>query len=115
MKHLLASISILFWTCSAIAQPEIVSWQINADGANGQFWNNGQLTDNGISCDVQLVQFSDNNVYITSTGVPRYATAPFGDSNPSQASEIAYLFRIPRQPEQGPAGGTATGLGHTAV
>ena len=47
--------------------------------------------------------------------VPRYATAPFGDGNPSQASEAAYLFRIPRQPEQGPAGGTATGLGHTAV
>ena len=115
MKHLFSSIAILIWTCAAIAQPEIVSWQINADGANGQFWNNGQLTDNGVSCDVQLVQFSDDNVYITSTGVPRYATAPFGDGNPSQASETAYLFRIPRQPEQGPAGGTATGLGHTAV
>ena len=97
------------------AQPELEAWQINTDGANGQFWNNGQLTDNGVVCDVQLVQFSADNVYITSTGVPRYATAPFNDGNPSQASETAYLFRIPRQPEQGPAGGTATGLGHTAV
>ena len=115
MKHLFSSIAILIWTCAAIAQPEIVSWQINTDGANGQFWNNGQLTDNGVSCDVQLVQFSNDNVYVTSTGVPRYATAPFNDGNPSQASETAYLFRIPRQPEQGPAGGTATDLGHTAV
>jgi hypothetical protein len=115
MKNSLLTLAGGLLTCGLFAQPELEAWQINADAATGQFWNNGQLTDNGILCDVQLVQFSADNVYITSTGVPRYATAPFNDGNPSQASETAYLFRIPRQPEQGPAGGTATGLGHTAV
>lgn len=100
---------------SSHAQPELSSWLINTDGASGSFWNNGNLQDNGILCDVQTVQFSENNVYIQSTGVPRYATAPYGDGNPSQASNADYLFQIPRNPEQGPAAGTPTGLGHTAV
>lgn len=115
MTKIFAFTLSLFWALLAIAQPEIESWRVNTDGATGQFWNNGQLTNNGIPCDVQLVQFSEDNVYISATGIPRYATAPFNDGNPSQASETAYLFRIPRQPEQGPAGGTTTGLGHTAV
>ena len=100
---------------SSHAQPELSSWLINTDGATGSFWNNGNLQDNGISCDVQAVQFSENNVYIQATGVPRYATAPYGDGNPSQASNADYLFQIPRNPVQGPAAGTPTGLGHTAV
>lgn len=100
---------------SSHAQPELSSWLINTDGATGLFWNNGNPQDNGISCDVQTVQFSDDNVYIQATGVPRYATAPYGDGNPSQASNADYLFQIPRNPVQGPAAGTPTGLGHTAV
>ena len=98
------------------AQPELDSWLINSDGATGDYYlNNGNLMDNGIECDVQLVQFSNDNVYLHASGVPRYATAPFGDGNPSQAQNADYLFRIPRNPEEGPSGGTATGLGHTAV
>ncbi len=100
---------------AALAQPELASWHINTDGATGQFWNNGQLTDNGIQCDVQQVQYSDDNVYINAPGVPRYATAPFNDGNPSQASDTDYLFRITRNPEVGPSGGTSTGLGHAGV
>lgn len=104
-----------FASNALLAQAEFTSWLLNTDGANGQYWAGGQLLDNGLLCDVQLIQFSDNNVYISSTGVPRYATAPFNDGNPSQAGDSDYLFRIPRQPEMGPAGGTATGLGHTGV
>ncbi len=94
---------------SSHAQPELASWLINTDGATGLFWNNGNLQDNGILCDVQTVQFSDDNVYVQATGVPRYATAPCGDGNPSQASNADYLFQIPRNPVQGPAAGTPTG------
>jgi hypothetical protein len=98
------------------AQPELESWLINTDGATGSYYmNNGNLIDNGIECDVQLVQYSEENVYLHATGVPRYATSPFGDGNPSQAQNADYLFRIPRNPEVGPSGGTSTGLGHTAV
>ena len=102
--------------CPLGAQPELESWLINTDEATGSYYmTNGNLVDNGIECDVQLVQFSDENVYVHATGVPRYATAPYGDGNPSQAQNANYLFRIPRNPQEGPTGGTATGLGHTAV
>jgi len=95
--------------------PELTSWHINLDGATGIFWNGTTLTPTSNSADVQLVQHSADNVYVTSFGVPRYATAPYPDGNPSQAEMQDYLFRIPRNPEVGPAGGTGTGLGHTAV
>lgn len=99
----------------AAAQPELSAWHLNTDGTTGRFWSGNTLVDNGILCDVQEVLYSDANVYVRATGVPRYATAPFSDGNPSQAADQDYLFRIPRLPEEGPEGGTQTGLGHIGV
>ena len=97
------------------AQPELEAWLLNTDGATGQYWNGNTLVPMQDECDVQLVQYSADNVYIHATGIPRYATAPFPDGNPSQAAAQDYLFQIPREPQEGPTGGTATGLGHTGV
>ena len=97
------------------AQPELESWLLNTDGATGQYWNGNNLVQMEDECDVELVQYSDDNVYIHSAGIPRYATAPFPDGNPSNATAQDYLFQIPRNPEEGPEGGTPTGLGHTGV
>jgi len=106
---------LLVFSKKIIAQPELEHWRINTDGATGRYYSGGNLVDNGIECDVQEVLYSSANVYVRATGVPRYPTAPFSDGNPSQAQNQDYLFRIPRQPEVGPSGGTATGLGHTGV
>ena len=97
------------------AQPELEAWLLNTDGATGQYWNGNTLVPMQDECDVQLVQYSADNVYIHATGIPRYATAPFPDGNPSQATAQDYLFQIPRNPQEGPTGGTATGLGHIGV
>lgn len=97
------------------AQAELTSWHLNTDGATGSFWNGAAFVNNGILCDVELVQYSADNVYITASGVPRYPTGPFNDGNPSEPTDQNYLFRIPRAPEVGPAGGTSTGLGHIGV
>jgi len=97
------------------AQPELEAWLLNTDGATGQYWNGNSLVTMQDECDVQLVQYSADNVYVHATGIPRYATAPFPDGNPSQANAQDYLFQIPRDPQEGPTGGTATGLGHTGV
>ena len=114
--HVLFVAAFPFAISSALAQgPEITSWQINTDGATGQYWNGGTLTPTNNAADVQLVQYSETFVYVASEGIPRYATSPFPDGNPSQPQEQGYLFQIPREPIEGPAGGTATGLGHTAV
>ena len=97
------------------AQPELEAWLLNTDGATGQYWNGNALVPMQDECDVQLVQYSADNVYIHATGIPRYATAPFPDGNPSLPTAQDYLFQIPRNPQEGPAGGTPTGLGHTGV
>ena len=110
-----ALICLLSGVLAATAQPELEAWLLNTDGATGQYWNGNNLVPMQDECDVQLVQYSADNVYIHATGIPRYATAPFPDGNPSQANGQDYLFQIPREPQEGPTGGTATGLGHTGV
>ena len=100
---------------TATAQPELASWLLNTDGATGQYWNGNNLIQMQDECDVQLVQYSADHVYVHATGIPRYATAPFPDGNPSTATGQDYLFQIPRNPQEGPTGGTATGLGQTGV
>ena len=106
---------LFFLPLALPAQPELEAWLLNTDGATGQYWNGNTLVQMQDECDVQLVQYSADNVYIHATGIPRYATAPFPDGNPALATAQDYLFQIPRDPEEGPTGGTATGLGHTGV
>lgn len=112
---LLAAAALLGQSFLISAQPELASWLINEDGATGQYWGAGQLIQMQDECDVQLVQYSEDNVYVQAHGIPRYATAPFPDGNPSIPAAQDYLFQIPRNPQEGPTGGTTTGLGHTGV
>lgn len=114
MRFLILCTSILL-SATAYAQPELESWLLNTDGATGQYWNGNNLVQMQDECDVQLVQYSADNVYVHASGVPRYATAPFPDGNPAIAAAQDYLFQIPRNPQEGPTGGTPTGLGHTGV
>ena len=116
MKQLIPLLGLLLGLSPvASAQPELSHWLINSDGATGTFWNGVAFIDNGILCDVETVQYSADNVYIHASGVPRYPTGPFNDGNPSQPTDQDYLFRIPRNPVEGPVGGTATTLGHIGV
>ncbi|MCH1575976.1 MAG: hypothetical protein L7S67_06850, partial [Flavobacteriales bacterium] len=59
---------------TATAQPELASWLLNTDGATGQYWNGNNLIQMQDECDVQLVQYSADHVYVHATGIPRYAT-----------------------------------------
>ena len=106
---------ILLATGPVYAQPELESWQLNEDGAVGQYWSGSSLLQTQALCDVQLVEYSDDYVYVHATGIPRYATAPFPDGNPSNATNQDYLFQIPRNPQEGPAAGTETGFGQIGV
>jgi hypothetical protein len=101
----------------AQTEPEIVSWLLNTDGTTGYYYTSGSSTpaSNGIEVNVQQVRYSTNNVYINSTGVPAYTVGPYLDGNPAQASDAAYLFRIPRNPVENTGTDTETGLGHTGI
>ena len=88
----------IFLSLSVQSQPELQAWLLNTDGATGQYWNGNNLVQMQDECDVQLVQYSNDFVYVHAFGIPRYPTAPFPDGNPSQATAQDYLFQIPRNP-----------------
>ena len=79
---------------------EITSWLINTTGLTGSHYvnNNPTAIQDAVAANVQSVQYSDNWVYITATGIPSYTTGPFLDGNPSLATNQNSIFRITRNP-----------------
>ncbi|MBD0369298.1 MAG: YHYH protein, partial [Pyrinomonadaceae bacterium] len=85
--------------------PELSVWLRNTTNATGY---------NNISSDVQQVRYSDNYVYVSSTGIPSYSIGPW-PGNPNMASNQSYVFKIPRHPAENTAAKTSTPLGSIGV
>jgi len=100
-------IASLFLLQNASAQnaPEIVSWIRNTTGATGY---------NNILSNIQIVQYSTNNVYVSCTCIPDYSIGPW-NGNPNTASNQNFVYKITRNPIQNNGTLTAVGLGHTGV
>ncbi len=79
--------------------PAITSWLQNTT-ETGTYYveGNAMLLENDILVNCQRVEYSDDFVYVTTTGVPAYPTGPFLDRNPSQAQDQATIYRIPLSP-----------------
>ena len=99
----------LFFALSALLSfaqtPEITTWVRNTTGATGY---------NGIQSNVQVVQYSTNNVYVSCTCIPGYSIGPWG-GNPNTPSNQNFVFKITRNPVENTGTPTAIGLGHTGV
>ncbi|MEN9742718.1 MAG: hypothetical protein RLZZ65_523 [Bacteroidota bacterium] len=93
---------LCFAALSARAQlnPAITHWLINTIGITGSHYvqGNGTPINDNVLANVQAVQYSANNVYVTTTGVPSYVTGPFMDGNPSLASNQNAIFKLPLNP-----------------
>jgi len=103
MKKLIIIVVTLSVFSLAKAQgPEVTSWIQNTT-ETGTYYaaGNPELIENNILVNCQQVEYSDDYVYISSTGVPAYPTGPFQDGNPSQATNQDRIYRINRNPEQG--------------
>jgi hypothetical protein len=97
----------LLFAAPAQAQvtPIVSAWIVNTTGATGY---------NGIPSNVQRVQYSAGNVYITCTGVPSYTIGPW-PGNPNTATNQNFVFKITRTPTPNTGAATATPLGHTGI
>jgi hypothetical protein len=88
----------------AMAQlnPAIEHWMINSTGITGRHYIQGNSTpiNETTLANVQTVQYSNNWVYVTTTGVPSYITGPFMDGNPSLATNQNAIFKMPLNPTQ---------------
>ncbi len=117
MKNTLVLLSFSLFGMYTMAQsPEITSWIINTTGTMAQHYVSGNptpITDN-IQANVQTVQYSNDYVYISCTGLPSYIVGPYLDGNPAQATDRSHLFKIPRHPVADPTP-TTVGLGQIAV
>jgi hypothetical protein len=82
--------------------PEITSWKINTTNNTGYA---------GILTNVQQVQYSTNNVYVSATCIPDYTIGPW-TANPNVPLNKNFVFKITRNPEQNTGTLTPTPLGH---
>lgn len=103
MKNTLLLLVMLTFAIGSQAQtnPAITSWLQNTT-VTGTYYVAGNSTaiSNNILVNCQKVEYSNDYVYVTATGVPAYTTGPFQDGNPSQATNQNAIFKIPLNPTQ---------------
>lgn len=118
MKKLILGTGLLFGTFAGNAQlsPAITSWLQN-NTVTGKYYVSGNPTpiNNNILANCQSVQYSANNVYVLTKGIPTYTTGPFLDGNPSQASNQNAIFKFPLAPVQNTNTPTSTTMGNIGI
>ena len=82
--------------------PAITSWIQNHDGETGRHYVSGNPTPiiDNVLANVQSVDYSNNWVFVSATGIPAYITGPFLDNNPSIASDQDAIYKISLNPSQ---------------
>ena len=107
MKYLLFSFLLFFCCSNAFAQltPEVTSWIINTTGKTGY---NGQISN------IQQVQYSGDNVYVSASCIPGYDIGPW-PKNPNKPDTQNFVYKITRHPEINTGSAIATPLGHIGV
>ena len=115
-NFLLLSISLQAMLVQAQLSPAITAWLQN-NSTTGTYYTSGNSTaaSNGVLVNCQLVQYSNNFVYVSTKGIPAYPTGPFLDGNPSVASTQNAIFKFPLNPTQNTGTPTATTGGNIGV
>jgi len=96
--------------------PAVTSWLQNTT-TMGTYYVSGNSTalSNNTLVNCQLVQYSTDYVYVSTKGIPAYATGPFLDGNPSQATDQNAIFKVPLNPTQNTGIATGTTPGNIGV
>ena len=87
------------------AQPELTSWILNSNGKTGY---------NGISSNIQKLQYSANYIYVSASCIPGYDIGPW-TANPNNPSNQNFVFKITRKPVKNNNTPTKVGLGHVGI
>lgn len=108
MKYI--SLYLAFFICSitqAQVNPAISSWILNTTGQTGF---------GGIPTNVQLVQYSDDQVYITTTDIADWIPVGYDwPSNPWFPEDQSFVFKITLHPEMNPGMPVKTPFGHIGI
>ncbi len=93
MKRSLILLCITFFTFAVFAQvtePVITSWIRNTNGATGY---------NNLPSNVQVVQYTTTDVYVSSSCIPSYSIGPWSN-NPNTPSNQNFVTKFTRTPAQ---------------
>ena len=90
---------------NAQVTPEIYSWILNTTSATGYA---------GIPSNVQTVQYSAHNVYVSASCIPGYDIGPWA-GNPNIPANQNFVFKITCSPVKNTGVPIVTGLGHIGV
>jgi hypothetical protein len=85
--------------------PEITSWILNTTNATGY---------NGIPSNVQTVQYSASQVYVSASCIPGYNIGPW-TANPNTPTNQNFVCKFTRTPVQNTGTPVFTGLGNTGL
>lgn len=101
---------------NAQTNPVITSWLQNTT-TTGSHYTNGNSTaiQDADLANVQLVQYSNDWVYVTTEGVPTYPTGPFLDGNPSFTTAQSAIYKFPLAPTENTGGAVGTNMGNIGV
>lgn len=87
--------------------PAITCWKVNGTGATGF---------GGYQTNVQQVQYSTNNVYISTTDIADWIPIGYDwPNNPWFAEAQNFVFKITLSPQEKPSNKTETGYGHIGL
>jgi hypothetical protein len=118
-KQLLNLIVIFAFALVSTAQtnPVITGWLQNTTGTTGRHYIAGNATpiDDAVLANVQSVDYSNDWVYVSATGIPSYITGPFQDGNPSLAQDQGAIYKFPLVPTQNTGALTASTPGNIGV
>ncbi|MEY4287844.1 MAG: hypothetical protein RL511_1933 [Bacteroidota bacterium] len=116
-KNLLTLALFCTGVLNAQLNPAITNWLINSSGLTGSHYVQGNSTPiaDNIAANVQTVQYSTNNVYVSTKGIPAYITGPFLDGNPSLATNQNAIFKLPLNPTANTGTLTSTTGGNIGI
>ena len=103
-KSLITIIAAALVASSVFAQtnPAITSWLRNTSGITGRHYVKGNSTpiSDTYPANVQKVQYTADNVYVSCSGIPAYVIGPYLDGNPNQGGNNNNIYKIPLKPVQ---------------
>lgn len=110
-------LNLAFFNTSAQTNPVVTSWLQNTTGITGRHYVNGNSTpvNDAVQANVQTVQYTATDSYVSATGIPAYITGPFNDGNPSLATAQNKIFKLPLTPTQNTGTATPTTGGNIGI
>lgn len=115
----ITSLFLLLLSVEMIAQtnPAITQWIQNTTEITGRHYEEGNSTpiEDDALANTQSIDYSDDYVYVSATGVPSYITGPFLDGNPSIATDQEAIYKFPLNPTENTGTKTETTAGTIGV